>query len=494
MTPAAGADTGEPDPTGSVEPSATQPPRPRGEPEERLQAVDGAAVADSASATPVPVAGVGHPGGAPDIRPSTPAPPQPTSATGELVDDASAARRGDRETAPVPASPESLDDAETSPMISLPRADWPELPGVPGIETDTGWIVRPPGTGMDRAAAEALYHRARRLDPTIEVGLFRHPVDGSYLIIQGATGSVSDSQTRIAGHMLYGETSPWGSSPGVGVRHSHPVRPDSGMTAQSDLAPSGATPDVVDGVDRAAGDFARAAHDSRRSGWRPIESAIDVETPWGSQTIRYGYDPTRSDPIWLHLPGEDEPQSFRDMEQFHVWYRDRFGHEGSAAWPVSGDFHGPIGPHSTTPEDLIDGRPASLSDADMADMGLNPDGTPLELSDADMADLGLNPDGTPLELSDADMADLGLNPDGTPLELSDADMADLGLNPDGTSVRRASMERTLARAHNSRIEDLLSTLRAHGIDLSSTEAGRDLREALRNEKARRGSRARWEVP
>ena len=67
-------------------------------------------------------------------------------------------------------------------------------------------------------------------------------------------------------------------------------------------------------------------------------------------------------------------------------------------------------------------------------------------------------------------------------------------NPTATLSLDDRAEFPLGRATDEELTAIVDRLRRRGVDLGATPAGRDLRQILQTEKARRGASAKWLVP
>ena len=173
---------------------------------------------------------------------------------------------------------------------------------LPGSTVITGG--RRPFTAAD---AEGVARNARRDRPYDEVGVLQNLDTGEYAVIQG-------NNVRSGGDALAGTMAELAAErPGrwIFVDHSHPIDPQTGVTARHERLPSG---------DR--GDFSYLARRAVANG-RALEATLTYTDRTGTQRLKYGVDESGTR-VWVEGPGVPR-QEFPSLRAYGDWYERQFG-------------------------------------------------------------------------------------------------------------------------------------------------------------------------
>lgn len=276
-------------------------------------------------ASPLPGASVGTPA-APEVLPAP---------------SAIAAGTGAPEAVPVAPVP-GLGSA--TPTIAEPQGGSPRSPDSDGdavpvsesdiiSETSAGSTSRrevghSEVLGDNEVDAWRAYQKWRADDPSREVALIYNHAQKQWAVVQGSANNVDTIGAAQALGWNPGETS-------VSGRHNHPAGP-SGVTPTANLHPSGRFRDM----DMIRSDASKSEHGSQ---W----SAIDVTTVHGADSVYVFYDRksnrfTVRSPEPSAGPGQYQWHSFPNVEAYHAWYRNRFGHDPSPVSFGSGEGSGSL--------------------------------------------------------------------------------------------------------------------------------------------------------
>jgi len=271
----------EESPPGGFEPT-TEPPKPEVE-----------------DTTPIPQEEIEIPDGIPQPVTDEPAGPHPAPSDGvpEVIGDEPterAPRPGEERTQPnrapdTEAVPEPITDEPAGPVSTLPD----------------GALVFGEQRPFTPERAEQVYEaliagsKGRR-----EAMILEHVDTGERVVVQGSESlaAVSETQWQAYRNARQGDGGRW-----RGIRHYHGVG-EGKVTAPEHRLPSGA-----------GGDMQAVQKDAQKY-FKPQEEVLDIVTERGREQVRFGYDQTQEKSWWVLLPGASEPQRFKSLAHYHLWF------------------------------------------------------------------------------------------------------------------------------------------------------------------------------
>ena len=212
-------------------------------------------------------------------------------------------------------------------------------------------VAQLPGDfARDHAASVALYEDFIAAHPELESALLHNRETGEYVVVQGDAERVQFARLNDAWAELSPELA--GRGRWVGVSHSHPVDPRTGLTPEYARLPSGGNGDFM-------GVVTEALHVGRR-----FEEEIRIRTERGDDRVFFAYDPNSDHPYQINIAdaeGNRVPHRFETIEDYHEW---ALAHANSNVGDIPDDFPGrrrfhefddePTQPFATLPDTVED--------------------------------------------------------------------------------------------------------------------------------------------